>query len=111
MCHHCPSERSMLAGGSIPSIPAIRGMEGQDPRQHWVFHTFHTFHTYFQTLYTHASACTRARVRARPHLFIFSMEGMEGMEEQALARLSGFHTSAGRYGRCGRYGTPVGRAR
>lgn len=50
-----------------------------------------------------AHVCTRARVYLYVHAAVkTSMEGMEGMEEQGAARVSGFHTSCAR---CGRYGT------
>ena len=64
------------------------------------FHTFHTFHTFSSP---RAHVCTRTRVYLHVHLqVIFSMEGMEGMEEEGAARVSGFHTFD--FG-CGRYGT------
>ena len=47
--------------------------------------------------------CTRTRVYLRVRAAVnISMEGMEGMEEQGAARVSGFHTLPSR---SGRYGT------
>lgn len=83
---------------SIPSIPATKGMEGCKPITARGFHTFHTFHTFLLT-YTRRRTHTRARTCA--HLYLFGMEGMEGMEQQVNTRLSGFHTlplRSGRYG-------------
>lgn len=83
---------------STPSIPAMQGMEGWKPITVLGFHTFHTFHTF---LLTYTRRRTHTRAHACTHLYLFGMEGMEGMEQQVNTRLSGFHTlplRSGRYG-------------
>lgn len=83
---------------STPSIPDILGMESWKQARARGFHTFHTFHTFALT-YMHMR--THTRTRTCVHRYFFGMEGMEGMEQQANKRLSGFHTLWIRFGRCG----------
>jgi hypothetical protein len=86
------------AKSSTPSTPWLIGMEGYKPATARGFHTFHTFHTIPHT-YMHRRTHTRAH--ACVHISNFGMEGLEGMEQQGNTRLSGFHTSIIRFGRCG----------
>lgn len=84
---------------STPSTLDTLGMEGAEPVTARGFHTFHTFQT-FPPTYMHRRTHTRAHTCV--HTYIFGMEGMEGMEQQVNTRLSSFHTSQPRSGRCGK---------